>query len=103
MSELMRLQVIQPTMTISNVLVECPTVEPIGERQPHERQWLTASTFERAGEQVGASVSPLCPRVFLLGLNNSHHRFIDQRNHMFLFELDLVKFQIPLVFVITHE
>src|SRR5947199_10156640 len=97
MSELMRLQMIQTTMTISDVLVECPSVQPIGEGHPHKRQWLTTSTFERASEQVGRSRSPLCPRVFLLCLNNGHHRFIDQRDHMLLLELDLVKFQIPLV------
>src|SRR5712692_9451178 len=103
MSELMGLQVIQTAMTISDVLFECPSVQPIGESHPHEREWLTTRTFERAGKQVGTPVSPLCPRVFLLCLDDGHHRLIDQRDHMFLLELDLVKFQIPFVLVITNE
>src|SRR6266568_3382030 len=101
--ELMGLQVVQTTVTISDVLCECPSVQPIAEGQSEKGQWLTASSFERTCEQVRTLVSPLCPRVFLLGLDDGHHRLIDQRNHVFLFELHLVKFEIPLMFVITDE
>src|SRR5260221_14108763 len=103
MSELMGLQAIQTAMTISDVLFECPSIEPIGESHPPERQWLTTSALERAGEQVGASVTPLCPCIFLLCLDNGNDGFIDQGDYMFLLELHLVKFQIPIMFVITHE
>ena len=57
-------------------------VQPVGERHPHERKWLATSPPERSREQVGTSISPLRTRVLLLCLDNGHHRFIDQKNHV---------------------
>src|SRR6266700_4838017 len=48
--ELMGLQVVQTTVTISDVFFECPSVQPIAEGQSEKGQWLTASSFERACE-----------------------------------------------------
>src|SRR6266487_3383346 len=91
--ELMRLEVVQLSRLVANLLFVSPLVECAGKRSC--LKWKVVR--QRAWEQVLAGVSPLLTNISLLCLNRRYHGLIYQGNDMFLLGLPLGKVEIPCV------
>src|SRR6266487_2440764 len=97
--ELMRLEVVQLSRLVANLLFVSPLVECAGKRSC--LKWKVVR--QRAWEQVLAGVSPLLTNILLLCLNRRYHGLIYQGNDMFLLGLPLVKVEIPFVAIIMDQ
>src|SRR6266487_349942 len=99
MPKLMRLNVIQPSRLVTDLLLVGPFIENASKRCCLEWKLMRSGTWE----QVLAGVSPLLTDILLLCLNRRYHCLIHQGNDMFLLGLPLVKVEIPFVAIIMDQ
>lgn len=93
----MRLEVVQFSSLITNVLLVGPFIENASKCPCFERKLGRHGTRE----QVLAGISPSLTNLVLLCLNRRDDRLIYKGNDMFLFGFPLVKVEIPSGFLAT--
>jgi hypothetical protein len=98
-SELMRREVVEMLMAISNLALQRPFVElPAKSRLEVGLRWRG-----RGREKIGTRFSPSCSDFLLLDLDCSNHLILNQGNDQLSMGFALIEAQVPLVFVICNQ
>lgn len=99
MPKLMRREVIEMLMAISDLVTSCPLVELPAKRCME----VGLGRRGRRREQIGTRLSPSRSDLLLLYLDCSNHLFLNQGNDQFSIGFALRQAQVPLVLVISNQ